>query len=233
MTTALDLINRGLRLIGAKDPEEEATATEAADGLISLNSMLDSWAIDRLFVYRLAETTYNWPAAQVSATVGSGGNINITRPVRVEDSYIISNSVSYVVANIANKQAYDAIPLKTLSVNYPMWMWYDPAYPLATLYLNPVPASTLEFHFVYWASLQSFAALTDVVSLPPGYERAIAFNLAMEMAPEYGLPVPQSVAAIAASSAGKVKRNNAPVPLSMLEVAYSPRQDNFSIYRGW
>jgi hypothetical protein len=232
MATVLDLVNSALHLIGAKDPIESATAQEAADGLASLNNLLDSWTTDRLFVFRLAETVYNWPATAATATVGIGGDINITRPVQVEDSYIVSSGISYPVQKM-NRDGYTSIPQKNLSVNFPEWMYYDAAYPLATLYLYTVPASLLEFHLVYWAPLSAFGAITDVVSFPPGYQRALRYNLAVEIASEYSMDVPPAVAAIALKSAANIKRLNSPPVTSQIEVAFQPSRDIFSIYRGW
>lgn len=232
MATVLDIVNRALHLIGAKDPAESATAQEAADGLVSLNDMLDSWFTDRLFVYRLAQTSYSWPVGQTSQTIGIGGNINVARPVRVEDSYLISGQVSYPLATLT-KQGYDAIQLKGLSVNFPQWVYYDPTYPLGTVYLYPVPASTLDLRLNYWLQLTQFSAVTDVVDFPPGYKRAITYNLAVEIAGEYGMQVPPVVAAIAQRAAGNIKRLNSQPQLATIEAAYSPASWNFSIYRGW
>jgi len=230
--TALDLIEKALHLVGAKDPLEPATAQEAADGLDSLNALLDSWNTDRLFVYRIATTNYTWPSGAVSKTVGSGGDINITRPVRCEDSYVVDNGITYPVKSIP-KESYDGIPLKGLSVNYPQWLYYDPAFPLGSLYLYPIPASNLALTLSYWSQFSSVAAITDTLSLPPGYWRALTYNLAVEIASEYGMNVPPGVITVAANSAGKVKRLNAPQPMSRLEVAYQPSRNDFSIYRGY
>jgi hypothetical protein len=232
MATALDLINKALHLCGAKDPLEDATAKEASDGLASLNNMLDSWSTDRLFVYQVAKYNYAWPAGASSRTVGVGGDIPISRPLKVEGGYIVDNSITYPLQMI-NREGYDSIPQKTLQVNYPEWLYYDPGFPLGTLYIYTVPASTLQTFINYWLMLQTFTTLTDVVSLPPGYERAITFNLAVEISAEYNMKISPAVAAVAASSAGKIKRLNAPPVTSVLEVAYSPAQWEFSIYRGY
>lgn len=44
--TARDMIQGALRLIGALQPGEDMTASEAADGLDSLNQMLHEWPLD-------------------------------------------------------------------------------------------------------------------------------------------------------------------------------------------
>jgi hypothetical protein len=232
MATALDLITEALHLIGAKDPTESVTNQEASDGLVSLNGMLDSWTTDRMFVYNVLDTTHTWPGGVTSRTVGTGGDINIARPVKVQDSYMVAGGVSYPI-NAISKEAYAGITLKGLQSTYPDWLYYETSYPLGVVYLNPVPGTSIEFHLLSWLSLVQFAAVTDVVSLPPGYKRAVVYNLAIEVAGQYGLNPSAAVAAIATSSAYKIKRLNAPLPLSTIEVAYAPSRDNFNIYRGW
>lgn len=232
MATVLDIVNSALRLIGAKDPLESATAQEAADGLTSLNDMLDSWSNDRLYVYRIAEAIHTWPAGAATQTVGIGGDINIARPLKINDSYLVSNAISYVVRQI-NRDGFTSIPYKGLSVNFPEWIFYDQTFPLGTLYLYTIPASDLEFHLLYWDQLTTFSAVTDVVSFPPGYLRAIKYALAVEIAPEYGMQVPPVVAATALKATANIKRVNAPSITSTIEVAYMPARDVFSIYRGY
>jgi len=45
-TTARDVINRSLRILGVLASGEAATASEANDALVALNSMIDSWQAD-------------------------------------------------------------------------------------------------------------------------------------------------------------------------------------------
>ena len=232
MATALDLINEALHLIGAKDPTESATNQEATDGLVSLNGMLDSWAVDRMFCYQIAEQAYSWAGGAQSKTIGSGGDINIARPVAIEDSYMISGGISYPVGSISTA-AYAGITQKTLQSNVPEWLFYQTSFPLGTIFLNPVPSATIDLRIRYWQALTQLAAVTDVISFPPGYKRAVVYNLAIEVSGQYGLNPTQAVASIAASSAYKIKRLNAPIPLSTIEVAYAPSRDNFNISRGW
>jgi hypothetical protein len=50
--------------------------------------------------------------------------------------------------------------------------------------------------------------LTTSLSFPPGYEKALRYTLATNLAPEYGVAVSPAVAAIAASSKADIKRAN-------------------------
>lgn len=48
MATARDYIGRAMRLLGVIAAGEDAEASEAANGLQSLNAMLNAWALDGL-----------------------------------------------------------------------------------------------------------------------------------------------------------------------------------------
>jgi hypothetical protein len=54
------------------------------------------------------------------------------------------------------------------------------------LHLNPVPSAADTLVLYTWQQLSRFAATSDTFDLPPGYARAIRYNLALELAPEYG-----------------------------------------------
>lgn len=228
MATALGMINKSLRLIGAIGQGKAATATEAADALDALNMMLESWSIERLSVYHLYDETVSWTASQASRTIGSGGNFNTTRPTKIEDGFTRISNVDYSYRSIT-KQEYDSISDKTTQGSYPEVIAYDPVASLGVLYAYPVPSATVSIHIMTWKQLQSFTALTDVVALPPGYRRAIEYNLAIELQGEYpDLAIPESVVRIATQSKAALKSANITTLISNLGLGGSGRYDIYS-----
>lgn len=215
MATALDMIKKSLRLmsaIGQANPNP--TASQAADALASMNSMLESWSVERLSVYQILEESFSWTSGQSSRTIGSGGNFSTTRPTRISDGFTKISGIDYPY-RVVDKAEYDSIASKTTQSSYSDVIFYDPVATTGVLYAYPVPSATVEIHINSWKQLQSFAALTTVVTLPPGYQRAIEYNLAIELQGEYpDLPLPDSVVNIAQKSLAVIKKFNTPTLIS-------------------
>lgn len=215
-----------MRLSGAIGVGETATDSEAADGLMALNSMLDSMSTERLNAYYVVEDTLTMVAGQTTYTMGSSGDLNTTRPTRIEDGCFIRYNSIDTPLELLNWEGYAAIVTKTVQSNIPAYMFPDMRFPLVRLSFWPVPSSTAAVaHIFSWKQLQQFAALTEDLALPPGYEEMIAFNLAVRWAaPEFGLAVPPTVATFAIKSAANLKRINSPAPIARSEAGLMTRQ---------
>jgi hypothetical protein len=222
MATANGLITKAMRLIGSLGKGEQPDSDEATDGLASLNSMLDAWQIERLMVYQIVQNSHTWPTTTTSRTIGSGGNFAVQRPVRIEAAYAMDSSNQWFpLVVLQNRNEYDSIVVKSTGSTLPEYLFYDPAYPLGVIYLYPVPSVQLTLKLNTWQTLQSFASLTTDLALPPGYQRAIEFNLAMELAAEYGKgkEIDPQVPFIATQSKAAIKTINQPSMVAQVEAA--------------
>lgn len=216
MASALDIIKRARRLLNALGVGETLDSELANDGLEALNAMLESWSIDGLMTYALAIKTLTLTTAQ-TYTVGAGGAFNITRPDRIESAFVSIGGSDYPLEIIDNDQ-WNNIANKSASSTIPAYLKYDAFTPLGLISLFPKPINgTLTINA--YESLQRFETLTEVLALPSGYERALAPNLAMEIAPETGKPVTQDLARIARDSKAAIMRINAKAPILKLDGA--------------
>lgn len=210
-TTAQDLIKRAMRLTGAIGSGETLTSDELQDGLAALNSMLDSWWLQGLAVYQIGSETLSWASGQTSRTIGSGGDFDTTRPVKIDSAFQRINNIDYPIHVITDKQ-YRGIPDKSTSTDLVQMIYYDQGYPLGTLYAWPVPSVVVAIHLQTWSQIESFATATEAISLPPGYRRAIEYNLAIDLAPEYQRSIQPAVLRVAAVGLRDVKRMNIRIP---------------------
>jgi hypothetical protein len=218
MPTALDMIKRSMRLVGALGGGETPTADEQSDGLAALNSMLDSWSIERLSVYQTQEEQFTWTGSAGSQTMGSGGDFNTTAPAEVVGGYQRVSNIDYPI-QIANEAQWAALPAKSTTSSLITWMYPAYAAPLVTLYAWPVPSANATVRIRTWKALQNFSAATTSLAMPPGYQEAIEYNLAINLADEYQRPVPPNVYRRAVGTKRTLKRQNTRVPNSRVEPA--------------
>jgi hypothetical protein len=182
--------------------------------------MLDSWSLNRLLIYQVVQNNYSWPGSTASRTIGSGGNFSTTRPNRIERGTFFrdTNNNDYPV-QIIDREAYDSISLKTSVASvWPDYLFYDTAYPLGVLYVWPVPSAATTLYLNSWQALQSFAALTTVLALPPGYQEAIMYNLAPRVASIFSMKVDTQT--LAKETKAAIEAINAPTLLAQTEMAY-------------
>lgn len=232
MATAGDQINGALRLIGVLAEGETPSAETSQDALTALNQMIDSWNTERLSVYTTQDQVFTWPAGSISRTLGPTGNFVGVRPVLLDDSTYYrdpSTGVSYAV-KIINQDQYNSIALKTVTSTFPQLLWINPDYPNAEYFVYPVPTRDLEWHFVSVLELTQPATLATDLVVPPGYLRAFRYNLAMELAPEFGVEPSQQVRRIAMTSKRNIKRINNPGDLLSVPSAIAVRRSRYNIY---
>jgi hypothetical protein len=100
------------------------------------------------------------------------------------------------------------------------------------MYIYPRPTQLLEWHFISVQELTQPATLATELFFPPGYMRAFAYNLAMEMAPEFGVEPSPQVQRIAMTSKRNLKRINNPYDVMSLPYAVVANRQRFNIYAG-
>lgn len=231
--TAADQINRALRLLGVLAEGEVPSANTSNDALVAFNQMVDSWSIERLSVFATMDQVFTWPSGDISRTLGPSGDFTGLRPIALDDAtYFTVNNLSYDIG-IINQEQYDSIVLKTVSSPYPELLFVNMDYPNITMFLYPVPSTDLEFHFISVTPLDQPASLATVLSFPPGYLEAFAYNLACTLSSEFGIDPPKRVQQIAIFSKRAIKRQNNPYDvMSMPNALVGGYGTNFNIFTG-
>jgi hypothetical protein len=232
--TANDQINGALRLIGMLAEGETPSAATSQDALLALNQMIDSWSTERLSVFSTQDQVFLWQPNQIHRTLGPSGDFVGNRPILLDDSTYFkdpSNGISFGI-KIINQQQYDGIAVKTVTSTYPQVMWINMDYPNIDMYVYPVPTKVLEWHFISVTELDQPASLSTVIAFPPGYLRAFRYNLACEIAAEFGVEAPPSVARIAMASKRTLKRINNPDDIMSLPYSIVATRQRFNIFAG-
>lgn len=240
MTTVNDILKGSLRLIGQLAEGEDPSPETAQDALTAFRAMIESFNNESLTIYQIQEEVFTLTAGLPTyRTIGIGGDFSTTWPVKILDSTFTRNNsaapnVDFGLAIINNDQ-YDAIPVKTVTGPYPQYLYYERAYPVGKLYFWPVAIAALELHLSTWKPLTDASSLTTGVILPPGYERALRYSLAIELAPEFGVEPTPTVVKIAAKSRENLRRVNGQNDVMSLPDSLpgmGSRWSYYSIYRG-
>ena len=240
-TTAGDLINGSLRLLGVLAEGETPSAATSQDALFAFNQLIESWNTERLAVFSTIDQVVAWQPNTLNATLGPSGTlqpvdplVSLVRPILVDDAtYFVdpASGISYGI-KLINQQQYDGIAVKTVTSTYPQVMFVNNTYPDIEMYVYPVPNTSLEFHFISVEELNNPASLSTTLAFPPGYLRAFKYNLACEIANEFGIEPPQSVKRIAMTSKRNLKRINNPDDIMSIPYPLVVRQQRFNVYVG-
>jgi hypothetical protein len=215
MSTAADLIQAALEEMKVYAPGETVSTADMARALDVLNRMVDTWSNMPLACFEIVERSKLLTIGDSDYTIGSGGDINVTRPLRLLKgpgaAYILDTNSNRYDVEVVERDVWNSIANLTVTSQVPNTLFYDPQYPLGIIYLWPVPLVAYTLYFDAMLPFSTFATSATAVSLPPGYEDAIVHNLAVRLWPFFkaeGVLVDQLVLEMAKEGLGIVKRTN-------------------------
>ena len=208
MTTALQLVTSSLRKLGAVAAGETPDADEQSDALESLNQILESWNLKGLALFRRENAAYTLVPSQQAYSVGSGADFDGARPITLHSAFVTRGGIDYPIAVLTQAQWNDILQKSTES-QLPEAVYYEPTFPDGTLRFWPVPLEALPVTLAIDMQLAVVADINDDLSFPPGYERALLYALAVDLAPEYpAVTLSQSVIDAADEALADIKRAN-------------------------
>lgn len=218
-TTALTLIESALGLTNSVGVDQTLTADEVSDCLAVFNDILEEWSTEGLVVYGQADQTFNTIANQAVYTIGTGGNWNTVRPVRInEPAYSTVQGMTFPYVNV-NQQQYDLIGYKAQTgggTDGGQCYLYVNEFPLGLVTLWPIPASIFPITFSIDRILAAVTNAATTISFPPGYAKGFKYELGCELPSVFGKKLKNypEIAAKRDRVVGKLKRaNSQPVVL--------------------
>jgi hypothetical protein len=196
--TANEVILEALLLDGVIYPGQTISAEAQATSQFGLNNLLSEWNAQGLAIFSIVKNTgFALVNGTADYTIGAGATINTARPEKIEawnvyDASGAANGGEPVDAKEFASRSDD----RTLTGARIEMLNYDPAFPVGTVHLYPIPSGgTLELWV--WEQLATISDFTLALVFPPGYLKAVIYNLARDLAPKFGREVPQTVERIA------------------------------------
>lgn len=211
--TVSEFIRATLRTLGVLASGETPTADEEQDAFVTLNDMIDSWATERLMLFTTQRLEFTLAPGVSPHTLGlatgSPGQLYGARPIRIDRASIIPASAtgSEYPLQLLSDAEWQATQAKT-STGTPTSLWVRTSYSTLGLFLHPIPNAADTLIVYTTQQLGRFTATDDEFDFPPGYARAVRYNLAKELAPEFGVSLAPEALAIADESKANLKRIN-------------------------
>lgn len=153
MSTARDFITLAMKEAGVLGVGQSLLSEDVNDGFTLLNRMLAHWQKKRWIVPNLYEVV-NIGNNQKSNLIGPGQYYNSARPDKIQAAYMVqltgdsqSNPVSFPLRQIWSYEDYALLSLKQLN-SWPMYFFYDGAFPLGNVYVWPIPTQQYEIHLI-------------------------------------------------------------------------------------
>lgn len=212
-----DLIKSSMRLNGLLSSGETPKANEANDMLNCLNDLLENWSNETLSVWGSSNQTFSLVPGQATYTIGIGANFNTQRPIDIDDAYCRFGGVDFRI-DIMGQEKYNGIGLKAMAQPIVEQLLYVNEYPFGVITVWPVPTQAIPITLTMRRLLAFPVALSDALTGPPGFVKAVKYCLAVESAPEFGVSAAADVVVIAADAKGDFKRANQ----TIVESTYDP-----------
>ncbi|HCE10682.1 MAG TPA: hypothetical protein DEQ40_19140 [Oxalobacteraceae bacterium] len=211
--TVLDLGTDALQELGIYGIGDTVSAADAAKVLTVLNRMVDAENTVRANIYTLNFATVTLTPSLQTYTMGPGGTLAATRPIRIERANLVlsSSPSSRLPLAIYSEDEWASIAVQQV-VTIPQGIYNDGNFPLATLYFYPIPDQGYTVELYTWQQVAQFVATTDAVVIPPGYQDYWVYELAIRLAPSFGVQPSGVTVAMAKRAELRVQSLNTPSP---------------------
>lgn len=232
--TGLTVIRRALRAIAVHAPAETLQPQDAEDALGVLKSMLDTWRTQKLLCYVVMATDYPLVVGQEVYTLGPGGDFPQPRAVFVDRMSAVQSKgqpheLEQPLIVIRTAQEWQAVRPKPLDSTWPRKVYIDTDFPLKHVSFWPVLQSgSLHVRIYWWQAIAGLVDLATEYEFAPGYEEAIIYNLALRLAPEFGVEASALVRELAAARMADVKRTNLNYDILVLDRALPGRRQFYN-----
>jgi len=229
--SVLDLITETLSLYGEYSPGEAIDAASVQSLLFTLNAALDGLGAESLAIYSNGILAFATLPGQQTYTLGPDpGNDWITTgaaPSQITRFSMVTNDLELPIATYTATD-WSAVQLKTMgsSVIVGVWPQYGPVSHTFTFW--PVPSGLITVKLYTAQQIPQFTATTDTVSLPPGYQEFLTYDLALKSASKFGADLPAWVPVAWREAKTRIKERNFVANASPVDPALTRRSG-----RGW
>jgi hypothetical protein len=217
---ALDIITNAMFEINMLEAGETPSSEDAAFCLSKLNRLFDNWNTESLFIYGTLLAQFTLTPNKNPHTIGLAATspdftVTTARPPKILQASLVLTDQSpnlFRDLHIVDDAWWTSNPFPTLATQIPYYLWPNYSWPQGNLFLWPVPTTAYDIRLDLW-TLFSSMALTDVFTLPPGYEDAITLSLAESLIAPFKADASPSLIQAAMQARARIKSLNSEAPV--------------------
>lgn len=215
MATYADMVNQALAEIGSYAQGQVTSAADMQFCLTKLNRIIDSWNAKRRTIYSKDFTTYTLIPNHQPHTIGPTGDFAVTsRPIQILNANIVLAGTNPPVnspLNLRDDDWWAKNLVQSLTSGLPTDLYYNTAFANGQLFLWPISTVAhglqLETLFILNQVLQG-----TTINLPPGYNDALTYTLAENLAGSFGKALTPDLMRLARDSRATIVVPNLSAP---------------------
>ena len=215
--TAKEIIEASLTELGILVAGDSPGTADLAWCLGKLNRFLNTLSADGLNLHYRVEESFSLVAGTASYTIGSGATWDTARPNVIEQAFIRDSNNHDHPVSIRPIFEYWLVSEKT-SQSRPKELFYAYAVPYGIIYLYYTPSSSEALHIVSQKPLTTYASASTEVILPVEYEDTLVLNLAIRIAPRYGIATSRELNLAAKEAYNNLKARNLASQMKIVSV---------------
>lgn len=185
------LITAALRKLGVIAVGQAPTTENLSDGAQALNMLVAQFRTIGMPLWARKTYTFNPVVNKAVYQIGLGKEFNVPYPLHLLQAYRQdSGSTTKIEMQIIPNYNYNLYP--TSSGGIPIQISYQPFINYGQLSVWPTPdttATTTNITVIYQAPFEYFNSATDTMGFPEEWYMAVVYNLAVALAPEWGIPL--------------------------------------------
>lgn len=185
-----DIITRALRKIGVIGEGTSASATQISEAAEALGPLVQEMVSMGMPLWKRVEYPIPLVYGKSTYTLGIGQEYNVPFPVKIAEA-IMQQQPNSAKINIEILPAYDYNLLPSNSTGVVVNMKYQPFINYGVVSVWPTPNTDNQvLTLSYYRPFEVFNSGTDTPDFPQEWQNALIYQLALILADEYGLPLP-------------------------------------------
>ena len=185
--TRNEIIQSALRKLGVLAEGQTPSTQNYSDGAMALNTVVAQ--LKAIGMPLWARSEYTFTPTTNSYTIGTGMTLSTPFPVKLLQAFRTDTGAK-IPLEIVAREDFNILPTSSngspIKINYQSFVNYG----TISLWPTPTSTNTATITLVYQRPYQYFTTSTETMDFPEEWYNAIIYHLAVRLAPEWGVPLP-------------------------------------------